>query len=158
MSIANISGIFNTIRLLLFLPVDYFITSSRIRSHFFEIKPGTLNAKLRELKKKELVEVRLKKNLKRAGDDRQEYRLTKEGVRKREELVNIGLRVLKDNILEISEEKTTSKREHTEGSRLGVIDDFLVEFGYECVEIVKDNVLKELQVILKRMLISYFKE
>ncbi len=158
MSIANIFGIFNTMKLLLFLSVDHFITSSRIRSHFSEIKVGTLNAKLRELKKKQLVEIQVKEHLERAGDDRQEYRLTKEGVRKREELVNMGLRILKDNILEISEEKTTSKREHTEDNRLGVIDDFLVEFGYECVEIIKDNVLKELQVILKRMLISYFKE
>ncbi len=157
MSIANIYGIFNTMKLLLFLPIDHFITSSRIRGHFSEIKPGTLNAKLRELKKKGLIEVRLKKHLERAGDDRQEYRLTKEGVRKREELVGMGLRVLKERIQKIVEDQTVSDMEQTDDSRNGGLKELLVEFGYECAELVKDDVLKELQVILKRMLTSYFK-
>ena len=156
MSIVNISGIFNTMKLLLFLPVDHFITSSRIRRHFSEIKVGTLNAKLRELKKKQLVEVRVKERLERAGDDKQEYKLTKAGVGKREELVSMGLRVFKDRIREILDSEASSERKHAEDGRQGVIDDFLVEFGYECSDIVKDGVLKELQIILRRMLHSYF--
>ena len=109
------------------------------------------------MKKKGLIEVRLKEHLERAGDDRQEYRLTKGGVRKREELVGMGLRVLNEKIQKIVEDQTVSDMEQTDDSRNGEPEEFLVEFGYECAEIVKDDVLKELQVILKRMLTSYFK-
>ncbi|KKK71604.1 hypothetical protein LCGC14_2912260, partial [marine sediment metagenome] len=87
----------------------------------------------------------------------QEYKLTKAGVGKREELVSMGLRVFKDRIREILDSEASSERKHAEDGRQGVIDDLLVEFGYECAEMVKDDVLKELQVILKRMLISHFK-
>jgi len=157
MSTAYIAGILNGLKLLLFLPVDHFITSSEIRRYFSEIKPGTLNAKLRKLKKEGLIEVRLKEKLERAGDDRQEYKLTKSGLANREELVAVGLRVLESRIKKISEIKDSSELNRKEKNVQEIIEEFLMDFAEECAGMVKDNILKDQQEILKRMLKSYSK-
>lgn len=158
MSTAYITGILNGLKLLLFLPVDHFITSSEIRSHFSEINPGTMNAKLRKLKKEGLVEVQLKEKLDRAGDDRQEYRLTKNGVEKREELVAMALLVLESRVQKIVESKVESEMGRPkEVNKHDLFRDFLIEFAEESVDIVEGEVLKEQQEILANLLNSYYK-
>ena len=150
-------GTFEIVKLLLFLPEDHFITSSEIRRYFSEIKPGTLNAKLRKLKKEGLIEVRLKEKLERAGDDRQEYKLTKSGIENREGLVVKGLDVLGSKIREIVESKTAIDIKHNGENVQEVIQEFLMDFAEECAGMVKEDILKEQQELLKRMLKSYSK-
>ncbi len=158
MSIMTKFGIFEILKLFLFLSVDRFITSSEIRGHFSEIKSGTLNAKLRKLKKEGLIEVRLKEKLERAGDDRQEYKLTKSGVGKREELVTVGLRVLKNRIQKIVDsERTSDVGRPNKVAKNEMFRDFLMEFAEECTDIVEGEILKEQQEILVKLLNSYFK-
>jgi len=158
MSTAYIVGILNGLKLLLFLPVDHFITSSEIRSHFPEIHPTTMNAKLRKLKKDGLIEVQFKEKLDRAGDDRQEYRLTKNGVEKREELVAIALLVLENRVKKIVESKVESEMGRpNEVDKNDLFRDFLMEFAEKSVDMVEGEVLKEQQEILAKLLNSYFR-
>ena len=58
MSVKNLFGILNTFELLLFFNSTQYITSSDLRSKFNEMKPGTLNAKLRKLFKDNIIIMR----------------------------------------------------------------------------------------------------
>ncbi len=102
--------------------------------------------------------VQLKEKLDRAGDDRQEYRLTKNGVEKREELVAVGLGVLKSRIQKIVEEERISDvGRSNEVGKKEIFRDFLMEFAEECTDMVEGEILKEQQEILAKLLNSYFK-
>ena len=156
MNLDTLFGDSNTLELLLFLPEDQYIPSSKIRRKFFRVKPGTLYARLRKLKKEEFIDVHVKENLERAGDDKHEYKLTEKGIKKREELVGIILRLLGSRIHKEKDIDTAFHKKSEEQDKRQVFNDFLMEFTEECAGIVAKDTLEELQKILDAMLKSYF--
>lgn len=79
-------GVLDTIKLLLVLSPDKFITSSVIRKSFPTTKYNTLYKKLKTLLQQGYLEV-LEKPGEFAGDDRTEYKLTPSGEQIRNKLV-----------------------------------------------------------------------
>ena len=156
MSVKNLFGSLETIALLLYLSPNNFIESSQIRDQFNHILEGTLNAKLRKLEQQGMVKIQKKKQLKRAGDDKNRYRLTSMGKKVREELTSRNIDVLQNNIEQIVKQnkiktEKTFKNKNKEQSK-----NLLTKFSKECSTLVGAELLQEQIKILEKLLKSHF--
>ena len=154
MSVKIIQGSLDTLELLLFLSDDQFITSGDIRRKFETIKSGTVDAKLRKLRNEGIIEITHQEII-RAGDDRYGYKLTKHGVGVREELLQKTMRMLHPEIRKIITQKTKVETNNKTQDKKELIDEFLQEFTVDCKTLVSNELLSEIQGILKSMLNSY---
>ena len=142
-------GALDTFELLLFLSPKKHITSGIIRRHFNEIAPETIRHKLNKLVQQRSVEKKVKKG-DRAGDDRTEFKLTEKGEALRKGLLERGIEVLYDVLIQIVKHKTskTSPMEKKEEK----IKLFLMEFSKESKRVVGQQTLKEQQALIERLL------
>ncbi len=144
-------GALDTLEILLFLSSKKYISSGIIRKKFHLIKPGTIYQKLKKLMAQGFI-VNKSKKMTRAGDDRMEYKLTEEGKKLKNSLVNRGLVVLKEAINSIIVHKTSFAEEIPVEDKNEQIEEFLIEFSEESTEMVDNETLKEQQKILERLL------
>ena len=155
MSKETLFGLLDTIELLLFLSPDNYITSSTFRERFSHTLSGTIYNRLIILRNQGFVEV-LKKKPIRAGDDTNEYRLTAEGVKFRNELIARSMKVLKREIEKVVKKKVTALEQPIIEDKEEQIKNFLLEISGECEGMINDETLMELQKLLKRLLSKMF--
>lgn len=154
MSVKIIQGSLASLELLVFLSDTQFITSGDIRRRFGKIKVGTLDAKLRKLRNESIIEINHQEII-RAGDDRYGYKLTKKGIITRNDLLRKIMQILTPEIKKMITQKTKGETKDKTQDKKELIDEFLQEFTVDCKNLVSNEILSDLQGILKNMLHSY---
>ncbi|KKN43223.1 hypothetical protein LCGC14_0705360 [marine sediment metagenome] len=144
-------GALDTLEILLFLSSKKYRSSGVIRKKFQVIKPGTIYQKLKKLMAQGFV-VKKSKKMERAGDDQMEYKLTEEGKKLKNSLVNRGLVVLKEAINSMMKNNSVDTKKPFMEDKNEQIEEFLIEFSEDSAEMVDSGTLKEQQEILKRLL------
>lgn len=111
----------------------------------------TISKKLKKLEQQGIIEKKTKKG-DFAGDDLTEFKLTEDGSKMRGKLVERGLEVMYDVINRIMKRKTTVVDKSFKEVKEEQIQNLLLEFSEECMEMVDNETLKEQQKVLKKLL------
>ncbi len=141
-------GTLDTINLLIFLSSfgEKYTTSSKLREKFPDIKRHTLDMKLKKLKEQKLVEWLIKKP-QIAGADKREYRLTKEGVKVCNDLIELNFKILEPVINKMVQSDLKSSKLNEE-----IINNILMEFSEESTDMVTKEILEEQVKLLRKSL------
>ncbi len=142
-------GSLDTLELLLFLSPKKYITSGAIRKKFDVIAPETIRNKLNKRVQEGSIEKKTKKG-DHAGDDRTEFKLTDAGAKLRVKLVERTIEVMYDVINRIVKQKTATNEPFQNKNQQ--IEDFIYAFSEDCAGLIGNEVLREQQGVLKKLL------